>query len=141
MAASAASAATSLAAAPAEAAASQPQADIRPVLSDEERYLARVEAARLRGEAPPDPPPTLLPGPVYAVVGPPSRQRAAAAGSLALMQAAAIRLDGSAPAHGELLESQGLWRAAWWPFTNFVDAERARVLLAGKGVKAEVVEF
>ncbi|GCL63320.1 hypothetical protein [Pseudaquabacterium pictum] len=133
--------ATMLAAAPPEAAASQPQADIRPALSDEERYLARVEAARLRGEPPPDPPATLLPGPVYAVVGPASRQRATAAGSLALMKAAAGRMDGSAPGHGELLESQGLWRAAWWPFTSLVDAERARVLLAGKGVKAEVVEF
>jgi hypothetical protein len=110
-------------------------------LSDEEKYAARVEAARLRGEPVPAPPATLLPGPVYAVVGPASRQRAAAAGSLAQMKSAASRLDGPAPEHGELVENQGQWRAAWWPFTSLVDAERARVLLAGRGIKAEVVEF
>ena len=60
---------------------------------------------------------------------------------LAQMKSAASRLDGPVPAHGELLESQGQWRAAWWPFTSLVDAERARVLLAGRGIKAEVVEF
>jgi trimeric autotransporter adhesin len=125
----------------ANTAASQPQASIRPTLSDEERYAAKVEAARLRGEPVPPPPATLLPGPVYAVVGPASRQRAAAAGSLAQMKSAASGLDGSAPEHGELVESQGQWRAAWWPFTSLVDAERARVLLAGRGIKAEVVEF
>jgi hypothetical protein len=57
------------------------------------------------------------------------------------MKSAASRLDGPVPEHGELLESQGQWRAAWWPFTSLVDAERARVLLAGRGIKAEVVEF
>jgi hypothetical protein len=127
--------------APAETAASQPQANIRPVMSEEDRYAARVEAARLRGEPIPPPPVTLLPGPVYAVVGPASRQRAVAVGNLAKMQSAASRLDGHVPEHGELVESQGLWRAAWWPFTSLVDAERARVLLAGSGLKAEVIEF
>ena len=56
------------------------------------------------------------------MVGPASRQRATAAGSLAVMKAAAGRMDGAAPGHGELLESQGQWRAAWWPFTSLVDA-------------------
>ena len=70
-----------------------------------------------------------------------SIHRAAAAGSLVLMQSAATRLSGPAPAHGELLQSQGQWRAAWWPFASLVDAERARVLLAGRGLKAEVIEF
>ena len=137
----AASAPATLAAATPEAEASAPQASIRPVLSDEERYAAKVEAARLRGEPTPAPPATLLPGPVYAVVSPASRQRAAAAGNLAQMKSAAGRMDGPVPEHGELLESQGQWRAAWWPFTSLVDAERARVLLAGRGIKAEVVEF
>jgi hypothetical protein len=125
-----------------DTAASAPQADIRPPLSPEEKYAARVEAARLRGEPPP-PPPNLAEagGPVYALVGPSSTQRDHAAGSLALMKAAATKLDGAAPAHGELVQSQGQWRAAWWPFASLVDAERARVLLAGRGLKAEVVEF
>jgi hypothetical protein len=119
----------------------QPQAAIQPTLSEEERYAARVEAARMRGEPIPAPPVSLLPGPVYAVVGPPSRQRETAAGSLAKMKSAARRLDGQVPEHGELVESRGQWRAAWWPFTSLVDAERARVLLAGQGLKAEVIEF
>ncbi len=131
---------TSAAATP-DPAASQPQADIRPLLSDDDKFAARVEAAKLRGEAPPPPPPDAIQGPVYAVVSPPSRQRDAAAGSLVLMKSAAARLAGPVPAHGELLQSQGQWRAAWWPFASLVDAERARVLLAGRGLKAEVVEF
>lgn len=140
-AASAAQAPATRAAAPAADAAMQPQAAIQPTLSQEERYAARVEAARMRGEPIPAPPVSLLPGPVYAVVSPPSRQRETAAGSLAKMQSAARRLDGQVPEHGELVESRGQWRAAWWPFTSLVDAERARVLLAGQGLKAEVIEF
>lgn len=130
--------ATTAASAP-ESAASEPAGDIRPVLSDDAKYAARVEAAKLRGEPPPPPPEPA--GPVYAVVSPGSASPEAAHRSLALMQAAAERLDGGAPAHSELINSQGQWRAAWWPFASLVDAERARVLLAGRGVKAEVVEF
>ncbi len=125
-----------------EAAASEPAGDIRPTLSDEQKYAAKVEAAKLRGEPPPPPlaPPEPA-GPVYAVVGPGSATPDGAQRSLVAMRAAAARLDGGAPAHGELVNSQGQWRAAWWPFASLVDAERARVLLAGRGVKAEVVEF
>ncbi len=128
-------------------AASQPPASIRPVLSDEARQAARLESARLRGQpiaaaAPPAADAAaLLQGPVYAVVSLASPQRETAASNLLKMKSAASRLDGTAPDHGELLQSQGQWRAAWWPFTSLVDAERARVLLAGRGVKAEVVEF
>ena len=129
------------AAATADDAASQPQASIRPVLSDDAKHAAKVASAKLRGEPPPPPLPDAVQGPVYAVVSLPSRQREAAAGHLALMQSAAARLSGTVPDHGELLESQGQWRAAWWPFASLVDAERARVLLAGKGLKADVVEF
>lgn len=122
-----------------DAAASGPAGDIRPTLSDEQKYAAKVEAARLRGEPPPPPPEPA--GPVYAVVGPGSASPDGAQRSLVAMRAAAARLDGGAPAHGELVNSQGQWRAAWWPFASLVDAERARVLLAGRGVKAEIVEF
>jgi hypothetical protein len=75
------------------------------------------------------------------VVSPGSASPEAANRSLVLMRSAAAKLDGGAPAHGELVNSQGQWRAAWWPFASLVDAERARVLLAGRGLKAEVVEF
>ncbi len=115
-----------------------PAADIRPSLSDDQKYAARAQAAKLRGDPPP---PEALQGPVYAVVSAASRQRENAASSLALMQSAAAHLAGTVPEHGELVQSHGQWRAAWWPFTNLVDAERARVLLAGRGLKADVVEF
>jgi len=129
---------TETAAAQADDAASQPQASIRPVLTDEAKHAAKVASAKLRGEPPP---PEAVQGPVYAVVSLPSRQREAAAGHLALMKSTAARLSSPTPDHGELLERQGQWRAAWWPFASLVDAERARVLLLGKGLKAEVVEF
>ena len=131
---------------------------IRPQLSSEDRLAARQQAVALRGTAaaPTTQPtqsarttPTQLSrpeataptAPVYAVVTRPDRLRDGAANSLALMQSAGAKLPPPAPTHGELMQSQGSWRAAWWPFATLADAERARVLLVGKGVKAEVVEF
>jgi len=78
---------------------------------------------------------------VYAVVTRPSGQREVAARSLVVMRAAAARLTPPVPDHSELMQQQGEWRAAWWPFASQVDAERARVMLAARGLKAEVVEF
>jgi hypothetical protein len=126
-----------------------PLGRIRPQLSAEDRAAARQQSAALRGmpmsasptagQAQPDanaPAPT-----IYAVVSRPARQREAAATSLALMRSAEKKLPQPLPSHGELMQNQGSWRAAWWPFASLADAERARVLLAGKGLKADVVEF
>ena len=85
--------------------------------------------------------PAASPAPVYAVVTRPSRQRETAASGLVVMRSAAARLSPPAPEHSELMQQQGEWRAAWWPFARQVDAERARVMLAARGLKAEVVEF
>ena len=156
-------------ASPANAAADTPRLGrIRPSLSDEERQVARGQAARLRetpGQAPAAPrntpattattdtgkpratatnvsaKPAAPPAPVYAVVTRPSRQRETAASGLVVMRSAAARLSPPAPGHSELMQQQGEWRAAWWPFARQVDAERARVMLAARGLKAEVVEF
>ena len=156
-------------ASPANAAADTPRLGrIRPSLSDEERQVARGQAARLRetpGQAPVAPrnaplttattdtgntratatgvsaKPAASPAPVYAVVTRPSRQRETAASGLVVMRSAAARLSPAAPEHSELMQQQGEWRAAWWPFARQVDAERARVMLAARGLKAEVVEF
>jgi hypothetical protein len=57
------------------------------------------------------------------------------------MRRAGSRLPPPAPDHSELMQNQGEWRAAWWPFASLADAERARVMLAGRGLHAEVVEF
>lgn len=124
-----------------------PLGRIRPTLSDDDKRTARQQAAQLRenpGSAAVATGTTATattPAPVYAVVSRPTRQRETAASNLALMRSTGARLSAPAPDHGELMQSQGEWRAAWWPFASQADAERARVMLAGRGLKAEVVEF
>lgn len=128
----------------------QPLARIRPTLSADQRQAARRQAEQLRAApvaikralAPArDPTVTVKSGPLYAVVSRPSRERHAAARSLALMRASSTRLPPPLPQQGELMRSQGEWRATWWPFTSLADAERARLLLASRGLMTEVVEF
>jgi hypothetical protein len=123
---------------------SAPLGRIRPTLSDDDKQAARAQTAALRGDKA-EPPraaaAATATAPVYAVVTRPSPQREVASAGLAVMQRAGGRLPPSALLHGELMQNQGAWRAAWWPFASLADAERARVLLAGKGLKVEVVEF
>ena len=57
------------------------------------------------------------------------------------MRAAGGRLPPPVPARSELMLSGGQWRAAWWPFGTLADAERARVMLIGRGLRTEVVVF
>ena len=81
------------------------------------------------------------PAPVFAVVTKATLERDSAARSLALMRASRSRLTGVPPDNGELMQNGREWRAAWWPFDSQADAERARVMLTARGLKAEVVEF
>jgi hypothetical protein len=131
------------AAADAAPAASAPLARIRPSLSDEAKLAAKAESDRLRGG--PRQTQAATPAPiataVFAVVSPPNRERKVAMNHLLIMRRAGSRLPPPAPDHGELLQNQGEWRAAWWPFASLADAERARVMLASRGLRAEVVEF
>jgi len=60
---------------------------------------------------------------------------------LTLMRNARGQLLPPVPEHLEVLPIGNQWRAAWWPFTSLADAERVRVLLIGRGIRAEVVEF
>ena len=131
-------------------AGSAPLGRIRPSLADDERQAARQHAAALRGAAPdadshsgPASAAASAPArpPVFAVVVRPRRFRQTAADDLKVLKNAATKLSGLAPTHGELLNKDGAWHAAWWPFENEADAERARVLLAGRGLKADVVGF
>ena len=138
---------------------------IRPLLSDEDKQAARAQTAALRSGKPaadspgaqklpaapkpaqataaasPSASTSASPATVYALVTAPNPQRASANTGLAVMRRASGRLTPPVPEHTELMQDQGRWRAAWWPFVSLADAERARVLLAGKGIKAEVVEF
>ena len=119
---------------------------MRPTLSDEAKRQAREQATQMRSSqqaaarrAQADADQTKAP--LYALVSLPSRQRGEAQRSLDLMHASRKRMPPPVPQQGELVQSQGQWRAAWWPFGSLAEAERARVLLIGRGLKAEVVEF
>ena len=130
--------------APAAAGQSGSLGRIRPNLSDEDKQAARAKTAMLRSDmaaAPRALAVATAPVTVYAVVSRPSPQREVASAGLAVMKRASGRLPEPVPDHSELMQNQGAWRAAWWPFANLADAERARVLLAGKGLKVDVVEF
>ncbi len=125
------------AAASAASAASAAQASLRPDLAAEARRSAlELEAAASAAAAPAQPVP-----PVYAVVTRPSRMRQTAVDFLPTMRSASVLLQASGPDQREVMKSQGKWFAAWWPFATLADAERARVLLAGRGLKTEVIEF
>lgn len=115
--------------------------EIQPKLSAGEKLAARLRSTALRNAPPPPKPVAPNSGRVYAVVTPPVRERDLAALNLRLMRSSAGRLDDDAPEHGEILGSKNNWRAAWWPFADQADAERARVMLAARGLKVEVVEF
>lgn len=120
---------------------------IRPSLSDDEKRIAREQATRLRGAAPAAAPAAAhgasapAAAPVYAVVTRPSRHRQTAVDFLVTMRGAGARLPPPVPEHREVLRSHGRWHAAWWPFGSLAEAERARVMLAGRGLKADVIEF
>ena len=118
-----------------------PLGRVRPPLSVDEKADARAQANALRAPPAGAPIGPTGPQPVYAVVSRPTRERYAAAANLALMRASSMRLPPPLPAHNELMQNQGVWRAAWWPFTSLADAERARVMLAARGLKVEVVEL
>lgn len=125
-------------------AASAPVSRIRPQLSHEAKLAAKAESERLRGgggAVAAAAAPTPAAGPVYAVVTQGNRERRVAMNQLIVMRRAIARLPPPTPDHGELMVNQGEWRAAWWPFASLADAERARVMLAGRGLQAEVVEF
>ena len=133
-------------------AGSAPLGRIRPSLADDERLAARQQAAVLRGTplaadnsaaatSPAAAASVPASPPVFAVVVRPRRFRQTAADDLKVLKSAVTKLSGPVPAHGELLNKDGAWHAAWWPFENEADAERARVLLAGRGLKADVVAF
>ena len=129
----------------AAAAASQPAlalGRVRPSLSDEQRQQALLQSRQMRAN--PHPPTDSVqapPGPVFAVVTSPQAKREQAASSLNTIASARARLPPPAPDQTDLMGSEGQWRAVWWPFANRADAERARVMLLVRGLRAEVVGF
>ena len=116
---------------------------ILPVLSAADKLAARQqgEATRSSQAAVIAAQPPEQAAPVFAIVTQPTREKESAARSLALIRASGQRLSSELPENAELMLKQGEWRAAWWPFETQADAERARVMLAARGLKVEVVAF
>lgn len=131
--------ATALAAAPAASAASS--SDIRPPLSADLRAAARQEsmaarAARAASAPPGAPDPD---GKTYAVAAPATRTRAGSQLRLVLMDAPTKAEPGQPRV--EVIQVGENWHAVIWPFNNRAAAERAREVLAGRGIPTEVIDF
>lgn len=132
------------AAEPAHDRASAPLGRIRPALSEGQKQQAQLQSRQARHGAsqPAQAVSAAVPaGPVYAVVTSPEQRRDLAERSLARIASAQARMPPPAPQQSELMQTDGQWRAVWWPFDNRVDAERARVMLLARGLRAEVLSF
>jgi hypothetical protein len=132
------------ASAPTEEAASTPRAlgRIKPDLSDEQKLAARAQSQAARdGKAAAKPAAASEPTVLYALVTRPTAERDFATSGLTMMRKATLYMPPPVPHTAELMRSGKEWRAVWWPFTTLADAERARIMLASKGLKVEVIEL
>lgn len=161
------SAAESMAADPVSPAASSVQAlhtrpAILPMLSDEVRLAALQEGKRLRSMTPAAasaPAPAARPVEVPPVVGS-ARSSALVDGAVAYALVTDItrtrvaselrqQLMGSSAAIGvlpgaprtDLMQVDTGWRAVVWPFATESEADKARRLLAERGIRTEVLKF
>jgi hypothetical protein len=79
-------------------------------------------------------------GPVFAVSTRALRTRAEAEQVQAAM-GALLRTTGAIGIKLELLPEGEDWRVVAWPFTNQADADRARAMLVGRGMRVQVLRF
>jgi len=77
----------------------------------------------------------------YALVTKPSFSKVDAEARMVLLRAGAANAIAPAGTRIELIQARQAWQAVWWPFAKRDDAERARGLLAARGVQVELVEF
>ncbi|MBT9504359.1 MAG: hypothetical protein IV092_24155 [Burkholderiaceae bacterium] len=77
----------------------------------------------------------------YALVTKPSFSKVDAEARMILLRAGAANAIAPAGTRIELIQARQAWQAVWWPFAKRDDAERARALLAVRGVQVELVEF
>ena len=77
----------------------------------------------------------------FAVVTFGTAQREPAEAYLAQLMSVRAQMPSPGTARTELVQQQGQWHAALWPFATVGDAERARTMLATRGLKTEVVAF
>jgi len=132
-----------------------PRRDLRPPLDEATKAAARQAVADLRSTLPPAPaqksaPVAVHAAPVLPAAGQPlfaltSRVLRTEAESEQLATAARALLAQPAgratPIQVELMAAGADWRVIAWPYTNAADAERARALLASRGLRVQVVGF
>jgi hypothetical protein len=79
-------------------------------------------------------------GPTFAISTRALRTRAEAE-QLQAAITALLRTPGTASRRVELLPEGDDWRVVAWPFNGQAEADRMRAMLAGRGMKVEVVRF
>ncbi len=125
-------------AAPGEAAASQqPPASLDPSALAERSAERSATASATPAALPPAAAPAV---PTFAISTRSLRTRAEAE-QLQVAITALLRTPGSATRRVELLPEGEDWRVVAWPFGGQAEADRFRGLLAGRGMKVEVVRF
>ena len=86
------------------------------------------------------PPAAAAAGPTYAISTRNLRTRAEAE-QLQVAISALLPITGASDRRVELLPEGEDWRVVAWPFAGSAEADRVRALLAGRGMKVEVVPF
>ena len=135
--------------------------NIRPLLSDGDRLAALLEGKQLRSMPPgavvvPVPPArsfqsalgkTTAPfkvsadGTAYALVTDVTRTRIASELRQQLMGSSATVGELPGTPHTELMQVSAGWRAVVWPFATESEADKARRMLAERGIRTELLKF
>lgn len=107
---------------------------IKPRLAEADRQQLKNAAAAMRNQAA-----AASRKPAWALVTQPVADRRVSERAAAQFEAVAARQP--TPMRAELMRTGSAWRAVFWPFVSARDAEKARIALADKGLRTEVVEF
>ena len=114
-------------------------------LADNKQVRPEKSAEKTAAALPPEPAASAASaatGPrFYALATASSPSKLEAEARMILLRAGAANAIAPHGTRIELLQSNKHWQAVWWPFKKREDAERARRLLAVRGVKVELVEF
>ena len=90
--------------------------------------------------AAPAPPPTASTGPAFAVSTRVLRTRAESEQVAAAMRALLVT-PGTPQMHVDVMPAGEDWRVVGWPYTDRALAEKARAMLATRGMKVQVIDF
>ena len=93
--------------------------------------------------APPTPPPVASAGPAFAVSTRMLRTRTEGEQVAAAMRALLVTpgIPGTPPMRVEVMPAGEDWRVVGWPYADRALAEKARALLAARGMKVQVIDF